>query len=137
MTPDPETLLVFVFVTFVLGGAAALAAGRAVARGWHTFARVPLYMLPLTGAVGFLHYALFGVSAIPAGAVADAIVQMFDSPGAGLVALARALSVAALIFVILCGFGYTAWRATRAGQMARQYGFAVRRHGFFGWRAAA
>ncbi len=117
MTLDTTTLVVFVFVTFVLGGAAAVASGRAVAHAWHGFGRVPLYMLPLTGAVGFLHYALFAVPAIPAGAIADAVAA------ANVAALARALAVAALIFVILCGFGFVGWRATRAGQMARQYGF--------------
>ena len=88
MTLDPTTIVVFVFVTFVLGGAAALASGRAVAQAWHSFARVPLYMLPLTGAVGFLHYALFGVSAIPAGAIGAAIAD------ANIAALARWTDVA-------------------------------------------
>ena len=117
MTLDTTTIVVFVFVTVVLGGAAALASGRAVAQAWHSFARVPLYMLPLTGAVGFLHYALFGIPAIPAGAIALAVA------GGDVAALARAFAVPAMIFVILTAFGYFGWRVTRAGQMARQYGF--------------
>ena len=56
----PNGLLYFVFLTVVLGGAAAWVAGSAIARTWRPVWQIPVYMLMLAGAVRFCHYALFG-----------------------------------------------------------------------------
>jgi hypothetical protein len=54
---DPR---VFIGVTLILGGLASFAAGRAVARNWRPLGLLALYGLPLTFAVRFLHWSLFG-----------------------------------------------------------------------------
>lgn len=51
-------ILDFVFLTVVLGGGAAWMTGRAVARAWQGYARLGIYILLLTCAVRFLHFAL-------------------------------------------------------------------------------
>jgi hypothetical protein len=42
-----------------MGGGAAWLAGRAIAATWRPWWHIALYMLPLSLAVRFLHYALF------------------------------------------------------------------------------
>ena len=51
--------LVFLVLTCILGGGAALLAGRGLARSWKPFWRIFFYMALLAGAVRFFHYALF------------------------------------------------------------------------------
>jgi hypothetical protein len=116
----------FVLLTVVLGGAAAVASGRAVAHAWRPFARVPAYMLALTGAVGFLHYALFGLSAVPAGEIIGALAGFAAAPGEALARLGTALAYPALLFATLTGFAFFGHRMTRVRQMQRQYGFRLR-----------
>lgn len=55
----PNGLWVFILVTVILGGSAALISGRAIAQTWRPFWHVPLYMLLLAAFVRFFHYALF------------------------------------------------------------------------------
>ncbi|MBV8848189.1 MAG: hypothetical protein JOZ16_01235 [Methylobacteriaceae bacterium] len=105
----PENLWTFLFLTCVIGGAAAFATGRAIALTWRPFWQALAYMIPLTGAVRFLHYALFGEDILAA--------------GAALLALLILLAVAAMAF-----------RLTQARQMARQYPFA---RTAAGWHARA
>ena len=57
---EDESFGVFVLVTFVLGGGAALLAGRAIAATWRPWWQVVVYMLILGAAVRFIHFALFG-----------------------------------------------------------------------------
>jgi hypothetical protein len=88
----------FLLVTVVLGGGAAWLAGRAIAQTWRPWWQGMLYMFILGGAVRFIHYALFeGTLASPAGYALDTAVAL--------------------------GFAAAGFRATRAAQMARQYGF--------------
>ena len=44
----------------MLGGAAALATGRALAKTWSPLAMLTPYMVVLAAAVRFLHFSLFG-----------------------------------------------------------------------------
>ena len=50
----------FLVVTLFLGGGAAYLTGRAVANSWEPMTRALAWMVPLTAAVRFIHFALFG-----------------------------------------------------------------------------
>jgi hypothetical protein len=106
----PENLWTFLLLTCLLGGAAAFATGRAIALTWRPFWQALAYMIPLTAAVRFLHYALFG----------EDILAVWPAP---------------LAFVILLAVAAVAFRLIEARQMARQYPFAYTAAGPFGWRA--
>jgi hypothetical protein len=107
-TQGPFAFWIFLLVTLVLGGAAAWATGRAIARTWRPPTILPVYMLALAAAVRFLHYALFAES--------------FFSPHYYLVDY--------VVLVVAAGLGY---RRTRARQMVRQYGWDYVSRGFFFW----
>ena len=51
---------VFLLVTIILGGGAAVLAGRAIALTWRPWWQIVAYMLILGAAVRFIHFALFG-----------------------------------------------------------------------------
>jgi hypothetical protein len=55
-----ESFGIFLLVTVVLGGGAAILAGRAIAGTWRPWWQVVVYMLILGAAVRFIHFALFG-----------------------------------------------------------------------------
>jgi len=88
----------FLLVTVVLGGGAALIAGRAVAQTWRPWWQGILYMLILGAAIRFIHFALFdgAITSLPAYGLDTAVVIAFFTAG---------------------------FRAMRMQQMARQYGF--------------
>ena len=52
----------FFFVTVVLAGGAAYLTGRAVARSWNSGTQLAAYMIMLTAACRFIHFALFEAS---------------------------------------------------------------------------
>jgi hypothetical protein len=104
-----ETLLQVVMVTGVIGGGAAILAGRAIASSWRPYWYVVAYMLLLGAGVHFLHFALF------AGDILSLPSYLAD---AGFV-----VAVASLSF-----------RMTRARQMARQYPWLYQQTGPFSWR---
>jgi len=104
-----ETLLQVVLVTGVIGGGAAILAGRAIARTWRPFAHVVGYMVLLGAAVRFVHFALF-----------EATLLSLPSYAADTLYL---LLVSTL-----------AWRITRTGQMVRQYYWLYERAGLMSWR---
>lgn len=106
----PGGLLHFLLLTVVLGGAGAVASGRAIAGQWKSVAILPVYMLVLSAAVRFLHYALFGE-------------DILSVPGY-VVALAVTLGATA--------YGY---RSRRAEQMAVQYSWLYAKAGPLGWTA--
>ncbi len=113
----------FVFVTLILGGLAAFAAGRATAQTWRPFAQIFAYAALLALAVGFLHYALFAESVIPMTRLAAALAQLPQAPARTLLELAgllRHYCVIALTLSAIASFGFI---RTRARQMALQYGF--------------
>jgi len=106
------SLGVFLLVTVVLGGGAALMAGRAMAFKWRPFWQALFYMLPLSAAVRFIHFALFGETLVTAHYyVVDLIV---------------------LVLSVSLGF-----RLMRVSQMTTQYRWLYERQGPFFWRRRA
>jgi len=104
-----ETFLQVVMVTGVIGGGAALLAGRAIATTWRPYWYVIAYMLLLGAGVRFLHYALFqgDILSLPS-YLADTLYVM--------------------------AVGSISYRMTRARQMARQYPWLYEQTGPFSWR---
>ncbi len=105
----PNGIAHFILLT-ILGGAAALASGRAVAGTWRRFTILPLYMLVLAAVLRFLHYALFQE-------------DILSVPG---------FVVAFAITLAAAGYGY---RSERSWQMATQYSWLYDRAGPLGWSA--
>ncbi len=101
-------LAVFLFVTVVLGGAAARATGRATALTWRPLWQLFGGIALLTLVVRFLHYALFHEPFLTAGNVA-------------------------VDFTVLITFALVGYRMARARQMANQYPWAYEANGVFGW----
>src|SRR5262245_15784439 len=99
----------FLLVTLLIGGAAGLLSGRAVAQTWRPFWQVPFYMLGIAAGVRFCHYALFG----------EILLSL------------KNFAVDFAVALLASAAGY---RLVRTGQMARQYGWLFRRAGPFGWR---
>ncbi|WP_131115394.1 DUF6867 family protein [Lichenihabitans psoromatis] len=104
----PNGLLQFLFVTILLGGAGAIASGRAIAAGWKAFTIVPFYMVVLAAVVRFLHYALFGADLLSVPAYVLALV----------------------ILLLAAGYGY---RSKRVSQMTTQYSWIYAKSGPLGW----
>jgi hypothetical protein len=129
----PNAGWVFLVLTLVMGGAAALATGRALARTWRSQAQLPFPMLLLAAAVCFLHYALFFEPTIPIGRFAGGFRMLADRPGAAVSEMAASLHYLAVTFVLMTGFGLAGFRLTRARQMETRYPWAMRRRGLFGW----
>jgi hypothetical protein len=106
---EDEPFGIFLLVTVVLGGGAAVLAGRAIAATWRPWWQVILYMLILGAAVRFIHFALFGGTLLsPHYYAVDAAVCM----AAGLL-----------------GF-----RAARVAQMVTQYRWINASDGPMRWR---
>jgi hypothetical protein len=103
---------VFLFVTVILGGAAAYASGRAIARAWQSIALLVFYCALLACAVRFLHFALFD------GTLLSMRSWLTD-------------------FAVMLAAGLLGFRLTRVGQMVTQYPWLYERAGPFGWRARA
>lgn len=104
------SLAEFVFVTLILGGGAAWLAGRAMAGAWEPVWKSALWMIPLSGAVRFIHYALFSGSLLT--------LHFF------------LVDLAILMAIAVAGHRYTL-----AGRMVRQYGWLHERAGPFGWKS--
>ena len=99
----------FLLVTVVLGGGAAWLTGRATARTWSAWWKLVLYVVLLTIALRFIHFALFEGS--------------FFLP---LRTFGRAVEFATVDLVVLMVAAVLGRKLTRARQMARQYGFLGR-----------
>ena len=100
---------VFLLVTIILGGGAALLAGRAIAATWRPWWQVVIYMLILGGAVRFIHFALFG------GTLVSPHYYAVDS-------------------VVCLIAGLLGFRAARVAQMVRQYRWINVADGPLRWR---
>lgn len=124
----------FLLVTVLLGGAAAFATGRALAATWRPLRLAFASAAVLAAAAGFLHYVLFGESAIPGWRVLVALWSLPSAPLASLIDLAGALRHYAVIFVTLAAFAAAGYRLTRVARMVSQYGFCVEKAGFMRWR---
>lgn len=98
----------FLFITVILAGGAAYLTGRAVARTWESSARLIVYMVLLTAATRFIHFALFGGTLLS--------LQYF-----------------VVDFLVVTAIAFLGKRITRARQMASQYGFEYDRSGPVGW----
>ena len=105
-----ESLLQVILVTGVIGGGAAILAGRALAQTWRPFWHVAGYMVLLGAAVRFVHFALFEATLLSPASYAADTLYLF--------------TLAAL-----------AWRMTRAAQMVTQYYWLYERTGPLTWRA--
>jgi hypothetical protein len=88
----------FLLVTVILAGGAAYMTGRAMAQSWQTAGVLAVYIVLLTVATRFIHFALFSGSLLS--------IQYF------LVDL-----------VVLLAIAFLGMRTTRGKQMARQYRF--------------
>ena len=105
-----DNIWIFLIMTVLFGGGAAFLAGRGLAMKWRPVWMPLLAMVPLTLALRFLHYALFG---------------------ADLTSLHYLISD----FVVLaaaCGLGY---RTTLASKMVHQYPWLYEKAGPLGWRS--
>jgi hypothetical protein len=98
-----------VLVTGVIGGGAALLAGRAISSTWRPYWHVIAYMLLLGAGVRFLHFALFeaDILSLPS--------YLVDT-------------------LYLVAVGSVAFRMTRTNQMTQQYPWLYERTGPFSWR---
>lgn len=103
------TVWEFLFVTVILAGAAAYMTGRAAARTWLPDWQLVVYVLLLTAATRFIHFALFE------GTLLTLYYFVVD-------------------LIVLLVIAFTGKRITRAYQMATQYGFAFERTGPLGWK---
>lgn len=113
----------FVLVTVLLGGAAAYAAGRALAQTWRPLWQAFAYAAALAAVAGFLHYVLFSESVIPGARIAGLAAQAPANPAAAIGQLATALRPYAIILATLSAIALAGYRITRARAMERQYGF--------------
>lgn len=106
------SLAEFLFVTVILGGGAAWLAGRAIAGSWEPVWKAAVWMVPLAGAVRFIHYALFS------GSLTTLHFYIVD-------------------LAILAGLAVAGHLAALSKGMARQYGWLYERAGPFAWRPRA
>jgi uncharacterized protein DUF6867 len=102
-------LWVFLLVTVMMGGAAAYAAGSAIATTWRPRWHLLTSALLLTFAVRFFHYALFHEVLLSA----------------------RNFVIDYIVVATAASLGY---RITRARQMEEQYPWAYQRVGVLWWR---
>jgi hypothetical protein len=106
---EENSLGVFALLTVALGGGAAWLAGRAIASTWRPWWHVPLYMLVLSLAVRFLHFALFDAKFL-------------------------SLHYYLVDFAVCLGAASLGFRMTRVWQMVTRYGWINERAGFMRWR---
>ena len=106
---DEHSFGVFVLVSVGMGGGAAWLAGRAIAATWRPWWHLMLYMLPLSLAVRFIHFALF------------------DS---------RFLSLHYYLvdYAVCLGFALLGFRLMRVRQMVSRYKWLNERAGPLRWR---
>jgi hypothetical protein len=106
---EEDSFSVFVLVTVLLGGGAALLAGRAIAATWRSSWQIVAYSLILGCAVRFIHFALFG------GTLLSLHYYLVDSA----------------VAVALACFGF---HTMRVSQMVTQYRWINERRGPMRWR---
>jgi hypothetical protein len=106
---DDLSLGTFLLVSVLLGGGAAWLAGRAIAATWRPWWHVAAYMVILTWAVRFLHYALFD------GKFLTLHYYLVD-------------------YAVCLGAGLIGFRLMRVGQMVSRYGWINERAGLLRWR---
>jgi hypothetical protein len=107
-TGDPNGLTSFIIITLILGGAGAVATGRAFAGTWRPFWGMVPPVIFLAAAVRFLHYALFG----------EDITSL------------QYYVVALIVVALAAAYGY---RSRRVVQMTRQYPWLFAKSGVLAW----
>jgi hypothetical protein len=105
----PNGLWVFFLLTMVIGGSAAWISGKTIAQTWRPFWQVPVYMILLTGAVRFLHYALFAEPLLP---LRNWVVDL----------------------AVLMAAATLGYKRMRALQISTQYFWLFEPKGLLGWR---
>lgn len=111
--------MIWLAVTIILGGAAALATGRALAQSWRGRGRTTCYAALLASAACFLSFALFQVRALPLQSIAAAaMARDFATLGA-------LLAVWAVTFVLLALIAVLGWQLTRRRMLNEQYDFLL------------
>ncbi|HEV3044234.1 MAG TPA: hypothetical protein VGY52_10210 [Roseiarcus sp.] len=93
----------------VIGGAAAIASGRALAKTWSPAWAIVPSMIVLSAAVRFLHFALYQEELL-------------------------SLQYYVVTLVILLAAAFAGYRSMRASQMATQYSWAFQKSGL-SWRS--
>jgi hypothetical protein len=106
---EERSLGVFFLVSVVMGGGAAWLAGRAIAATWRPAWHVALYMVILSFAVRFIHFALFNSKLL-------------------------SLHYYLVDFAVCLAFGYLGFRLMRMTRMVTRYSWIIERSGLFGWR---
>ncbi|HUF22311.1 MAG TPA: hypothetical protein VMP00_16340 [Burkholderiales bacterium] len=119
---EEATPWVFLIMTVVIGGGTAWLTGRAVAMNWRPLWTLVVYVLLLTGALRFLHFALF-----------EGAFVSLESAERNRAAL-YFMTVDLVVLMIAAAVG---WRVTRAYQMTTQYRWLYERTGPFTWRRRA
>ena len=109
MLSEEHSLGVFLLVTVAMGGGAAWLSGRAIASTWRPVWHVALYMVILSFAVRFIHFALFDAKLLT-------------------------LRYYLVDFAVCLAFAYLGFRLTRVTQMVTRYNWINERSGLFGWR---
>ena len=103
---------VFLLVTVLLGGGAALLSGRAIAETWRPWWQVAGYSFILGATVRFFHFSLFG------GTLLSLHYYLIDT-------------------AVCIAFGFLGFRAARASQMVTQYRWINEAQGRLRWRRRA
>jgi hypothetical protein len=106
---EEANVLQFLFISFVLGGAAAWMTGMAVARTWGSRLTLIIYLLLLGWGVRFIHFALFEGSM-------------------------RSLQFYAVDTVILLVFGLLGFQVARTSQMVTQYYWLYEQQSLVSWQ---
>src|SRR4030095_3807291 len=106
---DEHSLGIFLLVSVFMGGGAAWLAGRAIAATWRPRWHLALYMLPLSLAVRFLHFALFE------GKFLSLHYYLVD-------------------YAVCLAFGLLCFYLHRVAQMVTRYKWINERAGLFRWR---
>lgn len=104
---SPGGFWIFLLLT-ILGGAAAIASGRAMAKTWSPAWAIVPAMIVLSAAVRFLHFALYQEEL-----------------------LSLRYYLVTLVILLIAAFG--GYRSMRARQMATQYSWAFEKSGL-NWR---
>jgi hypothetical protein len=106
---EEQSFGVFILVTIILGGGAAILAGRAIAATWRPWWQVVAYGFILAGAVRFIHFSLYD------GTLLSLHYYLVDA-----------------FFCV--AFGFLGFRAARATRMVSQYRWLNEPAGLMRWR---
>jgi len=106
---EEQSFGVFILVTIILGGSAAMLAGRAIAATWRPWWQVVAYGFILAGAVRFIHFSLYD------GTLLSLHYYLVDT-----------------FFCV--AFGFLGFRAARATRMVSQYRWLNEPAGLMRWR---